>query len=535
MEGLTEFLSKDFAEQMELLIKMGNEKDARDLPKLFQLNHQLTGDKTVDTMIEHTLRDVLGAHPQEIAKILESGTVKDKIVCLEAVGQKEFKETVPALIHLVETDRDLEIIRKAFIAMSSYKESIFLEQFRANIHHEDEIISALSIEMIGTFNDTSFAPKLEKIITLSEQGARYEICTIQTAKAIETLALLAKTRSSSLRFLLARTAHKNPTARRIIHEALVSFGEALHPYFERDIPNQSQEQRIFAANILRRIGKKEGGQILVAAIDKQLAHDPNVRAAIYESLGEIQFMKGLVCLMDALEVEEGQVLMSVVTSLNLYPNPAVVEKIKSIIRNSDTVGQRVLETVVFSGAENLFRLLYPDPDIGPKLMAILVEAKDDVIRATFASVLESFNTPEAETDKQKLDAESTPPSNLHVLAVDDSRAVRSFYRSIISKMSMPIETKTAENGRDALFLMEVSPPFDLVITDLNMPIMDGIEFTRILREDSDNDHLPIIMGTTESRKSQMELAIKCGVNDFLFKPITGEKLKSKLELFLAPD
>lgn len=81
-----------------------------------------------------------------------------------------------------------------------------------------------------------------------------------------------------------------------------------------------------------------------------------------------------------------------------------------------------------------------------------------------------------------------------LLAADDSKAMLSFYRSIAAEIGFRI--MTAMNGKEALDLIESGEEFDLIITDMNMPIMDGIEFTKQLRNSIGYEETPVIMVTT---------------------------------------
>ncbi len=91
----------------------------------------------------------------------------------------------------------------------------------------------------------------------------------------------------------------------------------------------------------------------------------------------------------------------------------------------------------------------------------------------------------------------------------------------------------AENGQDAYSHIELSEEFDVIITDMNMPVMDGMEFVSKLRQTNGYADIPVIMVTTESEYSQQELARKTGVNDFITKPFTADQLKAKIAEYVS--
>jgi two-component system chemotaxis response regulator CheY len=88
----------------------------------------------------------------------------------------------------------------------------------------------------------------------------------------------------------------------------------------------------------------------------------------------------------------------------------------------------------------------------------------------------------------------------------------------------------AEHGVDALAKMA---GVEFVLTDWNMPEMDGLTFVKSLRSNPQFNELPIIMVTTEAAKKEILEAIKAGVTDYIVKPFTPEVLKDKIQKVLG--
>lgn len=116
---------------------------------------------------------------------------------------------------------------------------------------------------------------------------------------------------------------------------------------------------------------------------------------------------------------------------------------------------------------------------------------------------------------------------MRFMLVDDSSTMRKIQRRTLEKMGYQ-EVIEAEDGQQGLQLMESTPP-DVVITDWNMPNMNGLELVKAIR--SNNKTIPIIMITTEAEKSKVVEAIKAGVSDYLIKPFTPEVLTQKVRKF----
>ncbi|SFV54488.1 response regulator receiver domain protein (CheY-like) [hydrothermal vent metagenome] len=116
---------------------------------------------------------------------------------------------------------------------------------------------------------------------------------------------------------------------------------------------------------------------------------------------------------------------------------------------------------------------------------------------------------------------------LKVLVVDDDFINRKLLQTLLKKNPMVTDIIEAENGSDALEKMKKDPSINLILLDIMMPIVDGIEFLKIFRLDMANAHIPVIvLSTDDTRKTEV---FDNGANDFLRKPIKEEMLSAKIE------
>ncbi|XZE54564.1 response regulator [Planctomycetaceae bacterium SH139] len=114
---------------------------------------------------------------------------------------------------------------------------------------------------------------------------------------------------------------------------------------------------------------------------------------------------------------------------------------------------------------------------------------------------------------------------MNVLVVDDSGVMRKIIARSLAALGVN-NIEEAGDGREALEVFGDGSRFDLVITDWNMPEMNGLELSKQIR--ADGSKVPIMMVTTESEKDSVLKAIQAGVNDYLVKPFDNEMLKLKL-------
>ena len=116
---------------------------------------------------------------------------------------------------------------------------------------------------------------------------------------------------------------------------------------------------------------------------------------------------------------------------------------------------------------------------------------------------------------------------LKVLIVDDDFINRKLLQTLLKKNPDVTEVFEAENGSDALDKLKKETNISLILLDIMMPIVDGIEFLKIFRSDMANSHIPVIvLSTDDSRKTEV---FDNGANDFLRKPIKEDDLFAKME------
>lgn len=95
-----------------------------------------------------------------------------------------------------------------------------------------------------------------------------------------------------------------------------------------------------------------------------------------------------------------------------------------------------------------------------------------------------------------------------------------------------IEVKFAENGAEGIKILSENPDFDLILMDIMMPVMDGYEAMKHIRNNPEINHIPIIALTAKAMKLDKEKCIEAGASDYISKPINIEKLFSLMKLWL---
>ena len=117
--------------------------------------------------------------------------------------------------------------------------------------------------------------------------------------------------------------------------------------------------------------------------------------------------------------------------------------------------------------------------------------------------------------------------NMKILVVDDFSTMRRIIKNLLRDLGFT-NVQEADDGSTALPMLQ-NQEFDFVVTDWNMPGMQGIDLLRAIRADDSLKHIPVLMVTAEAKKEQIIAAAQAGVNGYIVKPFTAATLKTKLD------
>lgn len=119
----------------------------------------------------------------------------------------------------------------------------------------------------------------------------------------------------------------------------------------------------------------------------------------------------------------------------------------------------------------------------------------------------------------------------HILIVDDSKTVRNLVAFIMKKEGFTITT--AEDGLDGLEKLYAAGNVDLIISDINMPRMDGFTFIKTVREQEAYRDLPIVVLSTEGQEHDIKHGLNLGANLYMVKPAQPDKMVKNIRMLLG--
>ncbi len=174
---------------------------------------------------------------------------------------------------------------------------------------------------------------------------------------------------------------------------------------------------------------------------------------------------------------------------------------------------------ILISSETCFRYLDPIKQAGAVAIIPKPFSQDD-LQIALQATLDFIDSPD-------ITLENLEPESLQVLLVDDSDMARKHARRVLEAMGVE-QIAEARDGEEGAYQVR-EHYFDLVITDYNMPRMDGQELAHFIRNSSDQPSLPVIMLTSESNEHRLAMAREAGVSAITGKPFEPNTLKRLLE------
>ena len=117
--------------------------------------------------------------------------------------------------------------------------------------------------------------------------------------------------------------------------------------------------------------------------------------------------------------------------------------------------------------------------------------------------------------------------DMRILIVDDFSTMRRIVKNLLRDLGFN-NTQEADDGQTALPMLKTGN-FDFLVTDWNMPGMDGLSLLKAVRSDDNLKDMPVLMVTAEAKREQIVIAAQAGVNGYVVKPFTAVTLKEKIE------
>lgn len=465
-------------------------------------------------VIRETLISHLIAYPDVLLGCLANPSIADKTVMIETAGELKFEEATPALIALLGGTDDNGIIKLIIenLGLIGDPESINTLTDYLYAADRDLIIAAIhALGQVGT--NTAMHRLAERMGTDNE----LDLIILGIFAEVQDQVSLEKLNDT----LRSHYAHMRIYAK----DELVRIGVKAAPVLIENLKEGDSDLLVHTLNVLGEIGD-ESAIMPIRALLNTAPRNANVRFAAYEALALLPLRKGAYTLAAGLTDGEDHVCTAAARAIDRNFNEILAAGIKNMIRGQSDEARHIVKVIVNAQVDNIFLSLAKEDYFQELALVYLPHAHRD-IKAHYSTLLkqQGWDDFAARIAGEERDG----GTRIKVCAVDDSRMILNIYKATLHELGF--EPVLFEFPAGALEWLAKEKPA-LVLTDLNMPEISGIELTQRIRTRYPAEVLPVIMVTTQSDVQDHEAAAAAGVNDILIKPFNVDSLRAAMGKYI---
>lgn len=463
-------------------------------------------------VIKETLLSNLLAYPDMLIDFLSDRSIQDKTHLINVAGELRFEEAVPALMYLLansENEAEIKLIIETLGLIGDPQAINTLTDFLYAANRDLIIAAVQSLGQVGT--PTAMHRLAERMGTDNELD--YMILSIfadvQDPVSLEKI-------NDTMR---SHYAHMRNYAK----QELVRIGPKAVPYLIENLMHEDPDFLIHTLNVLGEIGDESA----IMPIRKLLGREPkdaNIRFAAYEALALLPLRKGAYTLTAGLTDREDHVCVAAARAIERNYSEILAAGIKNLLRSKDDEARHIAKIIVNAQVDKIFLSLV-DEDFFQELALVYLPHAHKDIRKHYAEILTKDGY---QSFVKKLMGEEEAGSRVKIVAVDDSRMILNIYKATLHELGF--DPVLFEFPASAIEWLHNEKPA-MVLTDLNMPEITGVELTSRIREKYSAEELPVIMVTTQNEATDNEAAYAAGISKIIQKPFNADTLKAAMDEF----
>lgn len=461
-------------------------------------------------IIRETLLSILLAYPEKLLQFLGSTEIGDKTELIKVVGELRFAEATPVLLGILAGCEDepkilLIIENLGLIGDPSAINTLTDFLYAAN----RELITA-AVQSLGQMGTPAAMHRLAERMG-TDNDLDYLILSI-FAEVQDSISLDKLNTTIRSHYAHMRTFAKSE---------LVRIGPKAVPVLIENLLQDDADFLIHTLNVLGEIGDESA----VQPIRKFLTNEPksaNVRFAAYEALALLPLKKGAYTLTAGLTDVEDHVCVAAARAIDKNFSTILGAGIKNLLRGPDNEARHIAKIIVNAQVDNIFVYLADDEEF-EKLALIYLPHTHKDIRNHYITLLQQAGKGNF---ARKIIGEDEETQRPKIVAVDDSRMILNIYKATLHELGY--DPVLFEFPASALAWLQTEKPM-MVLTDLNMPDITGIQLTESIRQKYAAGELPVIMVTTQNESQDNAAACKAGVNDIVHKPFTTQSLGAAID------
>lgn len=465
-------------------------------------------------IIRETLISNLIAYPEILLRSLANPDIADKRVMIETAGELKFEEATPALIALLGRTQNTDTIKLIIENMGLIGDPESINTLTDYLYAADRELIIAAIHALGQIGTNTAMHRLaERMGTDNE----LDLIILGIFAEVQDQVSLEKLNDT----LRSHYAHMRIYAK----DELVRIGSKAVPVLIENLKEADSDLLIHTLNVLGEIGD-DSAIMPIRSLLNTVPRNANVRFAAYEALALLPLRKGAYTLAAGLTDGEDHVCTAAARAIDRNFNEILAAGIKNMIRPQTDEARHIAKIIVNAQVDNIFLSLAGEDFFQELALIYLPHAHRDIRNHYIALLREKgWEDFAARISGEELESKA----RAKICAIDDSRMILNIYKATLHELGF--DPVLFEFPAGALEWLAREKPL-LVLTDLNMPEISGIELTKRIRALYPLEELPVIMVTTQSDVQDHEAAADAGVNSILIKPFNAESLRTAMGRYI---
>lgn len=517
------FLTISEKQQKTVLFEILKANDKTAYPMLECLSRLDVRDPDISDKITELILEKSYDNSELIVEYIKKSTKKNKQLYIRISGDLKLKDAIAPLEDILLNETNPNILEETIIAIGHIGDQSTTSSIAKFLHGPNERLKIAAIKSLAELGGGAAIKKLFEGLS-GESKADFEIIKalagMQNRLSLEKLTELLSSQFSDLRNAAI--------------DSLIGIGVKAIPIVVDNLKADDANTIIHSLNVLGNIGDITALPAIQKVIYNEPA-DPNVRFAVYEAMERLPSSKSAISLAQGLTDPVDHVRMAAAKAIDKNLSMVLVAGMKNMIEAQDEQSLSIVGTLIDSGADNAFNFLLESETFQNYAVTHLVDTAHPEIRDHFLKLLKSKG--DKKLSKRIKDALSPTEKTkkIRVAAVDDSKMMLKIYMRTLHELGY--ESETYEFPAEAIKKIKKSKP-DILLTDLNMPEINGLQMCEELRKTYDANQLPIIMVTTQSDISSQSVTTdgdksenvvkKAGIDIVLNKPFKDTELNAAI-------